>query len=74
MEPTNELATSDMVRNLASYAALPLAAGREIAVAEVLGAWLPDANDLSAKMSDSAYQTLVPATVFVHPEAREGET
>jgi hypothetical protein len=71
MEVTDQVVTPDLVRSLANHAALPLAAGRESAVASVLGAWLPDANALSAKMSEPGCQTLVPATVFVHPDAQD---
>jgi hypothetical protein len=73
MAQTSGTVTTATVRTLADLAALPLAAGRERAVMEVLQAWLPDANALSAKMSDPAHQALVPATVFTHPDAAEGE-
>jgi hypothetical protein len=61
------------VRALAEYADLPLAPGREQAVAAVLGAWLPDVNALSRKMSAPAHQDLVPATIFTHPAADDAE-
>ena len=61
------------LRALASYADLPLAAGREEAVAAVLGAWLPDVNALSLKMSAPEHQDLAPATTFIHPSVDDGE-
>lgn len=63
----------ERVRALAVYASLPLPAEREMAVAAILSAWIPDANALSVKMSGCAFQTLVPATVFAHPGTGEGE-
>jgi hypothetical protein len=54
------------VRALARYAALPLASERESAVAAVLDAWLPAADELSRKMSAAAHQSLVPITVLTH--------
>jgi hypothetical protein len=65
--------TDSLVRELAATAALPLAAGRVAVVVPLLNAWLGDANALSAKMSQPAHQTLVPATVFSHPVAPQGE-
>lgn len=73
MEPTPSEATPELVRRMAEYAALPLAPGREVTVASILSAWLPDANALSAKMSAAAYQAVVPATVFTHPDAQDPE-
>ena len=63
----------ETLRALASYADLPLAAGREEAVAAVLGAWLPDVNALSLKMSAPEHQDLAPATTFIHPSVDDGE-
>jgi hypothetical protein len=63
-----------LVRDLAAYAALPLAPAREAGVAGILQAWVPEANALSAKMSQAQYQTLVPATVFIHQPAGDEET
>lgn len=57
------------VRWLACYAGLPLAPGREPAVAAILDAWVPEANALSRKMSEAAHRDLLPATVFAHPAA-----
>ncbi len=64
----------ELVRRLAAYAALPLAETREAGVAAILGAWVPDANALSLKMSAAQHQNLLPATVFTHPGAGEGES
>jgi len=58
----------DLTRRLAQCAALPLSESRQQAAAQVLAAWLPDANALSEKMRAARYQTLLPATVFLHPE------
>ncbi len=63
----------DAVRELAGYADLPLAPGREAAVAPVLRAWLEDANALSRKMSAPEYWTLAPVTVFSHPQPDDTE-
>lgn len=62
-----------VLRVLADYADLPLAPGREQVVAAVLGAWLPDVNALSRKMSAPEHQELAPATTFIHPGFEEGE-
>lgn len=66
--------TDGQVRDLAEYAGLPLAADRRPAVMAILNAWIPDANALSEKMSAAEYLTLVPATVFSHPSATDGES
>jgi len=65
--------TPEVLRTLADHADLPLAAGREEAVAAVLGAWLPDVNALCRKMSSPEHQDLAPATIFIHPDIGEGE-
>jgi hypothetical protein len=54
-------------RALARYAALPLAPEREAAVAAILDAWLPAADELSRKMSGADHQALLPITVLTHP-------
>lgn len=64
---TKPLLTPAQVRELALYADLPLAPGREHAITPILAAWIDDANALSRKMSAAQYQDLVPATVFTHP-------
>lgn len=61
------------VRALANCAELPLAPGREELIAETLDAWVAEANALSRKMSAAEHWGLVPATVFAHPEAIDGE-
>lgn len=58
-----------IVRALATVANLPLAADRDAVVGDLLGQWLPAANDLSRKMSAAEHQALLPATVFVHAPA-----
>lgn len=63
----------DTVRDLAAYAGLPLASGREAAVAPVLRAWLADANALSRKMSAPEHTALTPVTIFSHPTAEDVE-
>jgi hypothetical protein len=73
-KPMNEPGVpATLVRDLAAYAALPLAAGREAGVAGILQAWVPEANALSATMSQARYQTLVPATVFIHQPTGDEE-
>lgn len=57
---------SQDVARLAAHAALPLSPARVTAVEAVLSAWLPDANELSRKMSDPAHQALLPVTTFTH--------
>lgn len=57
---------------LAAHAGLPLAPERVAAVATILNAWLPDANALSVRMSAPAWQSLMPAVVFMHA-AEPGE-
>ena len=69
-KPTISPAT---LRALADYADLPLAAGREAAVVAVLGAWLPDIDALSRKMSAAEHQDLAPVTTFIHPSFEDGE-
>jgi hypothetical protein len=66
------LVSPDDVCELAAYASLPLPRTRASAVAAILSTWVSDANALSTKMSDCAYQTLVPATIFTHPDTGEG--
>ena len=73
MDAKDLVVTPELVRSLAGHAALPLAAGREGVIAPLLDAWLRDANALSRKMSEPACQTLVPATVFVHPDVQDTE-
>jgi hypothetical protein len=58
---------------LARLAALPLPRERWPLVADILGPWLKDANELSQKMSQAAHQSLVPATVFIHGTSLEKE-
>ena len=71
--PTSTTAVSvELVRSLAVYAGLPLPKDRETAVAATLGVWVTDANALSTKMASAEYQHLVPAAVFVHPDAGDG--
>ena len=73
MSMDHEAVTPDLVRRLALYAGLPLGTDREAVIAALLDVWLRDANALSEKMSAAAHQSLVPATVFSHPDAHEGE-
>jgi len=58
-----------LIQHLAQCADLPLSAQRQQAAAQVLQAWLPDANALSEKMRAATYQALTPATVFIQPES-----
>lgn len=73
IEPIAEV-TAERVARLAEFAALPLPAERCAVVAATLGAWLPDANELSDKMSAHAYRDLVPATIFAHAGAQDAES
>lgn len=73
MDEMHQAMTTERVKGLAQFAALPLGAGREAAIAPVLDAWLRDANALSAKMSAHELRDLVPATVFTHPDASDKE-
>ena len=66
--------TEATVRRLAELAELPLAPGREAAVAATLNAWLPAANELSRKMSEARHLGVTPITVFAHPPAGGGES
>lgn len=61
----------ETVAVLARVADLPLSDDRYAAVIEVLGAWLPDANELSRKMSAAEHWSVTPATVFTHAIAGE---
>lgn len=63
----------EWVRTLAKYADLPLATDREPAVAQILAAWIPEANALSRKMSAPEYQSFTPGTIFSHPFDPDGE-
>lgn len=65
--------TPAAVRALAGFADLPLAPGREQAVAAVLGAWLTDIDALNRKMSAPALRDLAPVTTFIHPSADDAE-
>jgi hypothetical protein len=70
---SHPLLDPECVRALARYADLPLSADRESAVAQILAAWIPEANALSRKMSAPEYQSLTPGTIFSHPIDPEGE-
>lgn len=70
---TKPLLTPAQVRELARYADLPLAPGREDIILPTLAAWIEDANALSRKMSAALYQDLVPATVFTCPSHDDAE-
>lgn len=55
------------VRALAECAGLELSDDRLDAGAELLGAWLPAANELSRKMAAREHDQLMPITVLTHP-------
>ncbi|HVY07613.1 MAG TPA: hypothetical protein VHB46_16685 [Burkholderiales bacterium] len=63
--------TPALIVELAAYAELPLAKGRESVIQPTLEAWIKDANELSRKMSAEKYRDLIPATVFRHPDEPE---
>ena len=71
--PLTDPVTPEFVGRMSIVAALPLSDVRRTHVAAVLGPWLIDANALSKKMSDAAYQTLMPATVFAHADESGAE-
>lgn len=64
--------TTETVSAAAVLAGLPLAEDRAAAVADLLGAWIPAADALSARMQTEALRPLVPTTVFGQPPATEG--
>jgi hypothetical protein len=59
----------DSVRALARVAGIPVREGEAAAITGVLAAWIPDANELSRKMSRPEHWTVTPATVFTQPLA-----
>jgi hypothetical protein len=50
---------------------LKLKAERRKAVAGILSAWVPAANELSRKMAEPQHRALTPNTRFTHPGADE---
>lgn len=64
-----EPVSQDDVRSLAAVADLPLGEDRLGVVADLLGSWLPAANELSRKMSAPEYLETMPITVLVHPHS-----
>jgi len=54
------------LRALARLAGLKVAPSREAAVAELLDEWVIAADELSRKMSEAQYQSLMPITVLTH--------
>jgi hypothetical protein len=50
---------------------LKLKAERRKAVAAILSAWVPAANELSRKMSEPGHRSLTPNVRFTHPGADE---
>lgn len=72
--PVAEQGRASLPLVLASVGELPLPSGREAAVAAILAVWLPDANELSRKMSAPVHQHLLPATVFSHPGSDDEAT
>jgi hypothetical protein len=63
--------TEATVRALADLAGLPLAQGREALLAPHLSDWLTAANELNRNMSKPEYLTVMPATIFTHPNVQE---
>lgn len=72
MSDPNDI-NEERVRALAAAADLPLGAEREALVAAQLREWLTAANELNRKMSAPQHWTVVPVTVFAHPEVPGGE-
>ena len=67
----SEITPEDVAR-FENLAALRLAADRRQAVADILNAWIPAANELSEKMAASRYRALTPAVRFNDPNVEEG--
>lgn len=62
---TGDVVTTQMVQSAAALAALPLTEDRAAALAELLTAWVPAANVLSARMMQAEHlRGLMPAVVF----------
>lgn len=61
------------IASLARRADLNLSAERLAAVEAILSAWIPAANELSRKMSELAYQSLMPVTAFTHAHEQPEE-
>jgi hypothetical protein len=59
------------VRTLADLAGLPLEEGREALLAPQLSDWLTAANELNREMSKPEYLSIMPSTVFTHPNVQE---
>jgi hypothetical protein len=62
----NTNVSEEAARMLSGIADLPVAPGREAAIADQLTDWLTAANELSRKMSAPEHWTVLPATVFRH--------
>lgn len=64
--------TPDDVKHFEKLAGLNLPTDRRQGVAEILSAWIPQANELSKKMAAAHHQALTPAVRFNDPNVEEG--
>jgi hypothetical protein len=67
----SEITPEDVAR-FEKLAGLKPAPDRGRAVADILNAWIPAANELSEKMAASRYRALTPAIRFSDPNESEG--
>jgi hypothetical protein len=58
------LVTGESIDTLCALAALPLPAERQARLASMLSGLIAAANDLSGKMANAEYRTIVPITRF----------
>jgi hypothetical protein len=63
--------TEKEVEVFEQLADLKLKAERRKAVAGILSAWVPAANELSRKMAEPQHRALTPNVRFTHPAADE---
>ncbi len=63
--------TPEDVERFEKIADLKLPAERRKGVADILNAWVPAAKELSAKMAEPRYRSLIPNVRFSHPAAEE---
>ncbi|HWL22564.1 MAG TPA: hypothetical protein VNR38_02210 [Ureibacillus sp.] len=59
------------LRFLSRLANLPIDQSRYELITPTLNEWIQAANELNEKMSDSKYLSIMPVTVFTHPEANK---
>ncbi|MGD9527678.1 hypothetical protein [Pseudonocardia sp.] len=64
--------TTESVRRLAAFAALPLPEARLAPLADLLRQWIPAANALSSRMQADDLRSSMPAVVFTQGESGTG--